>query len=519
MPSKPRRRRSSSKRDLEARPIKSLARHGVNFFAMLLGLVAATLILFLIWNFLTSSPNETQVGDTNNESQLGKLAANTSDDEFENLLGNGKEQLNRLLDAFNRRAQDPETANDVKTHKRRLAVIDQLLAERLDSKENYNVVAAKFDSMTKLLELNQQYNLEDPSFEINLREAGKVYSSDQDRRIAILARVTLIELDAFKNAEIKLVARSMYQLASEFPDEPAVLAGLRTIVARLIDVPADREKGVKLAQAVLDQTKPREFVEHRDLSNVLQEYQDWCTLKEKGFYSAWEARSFSGPTGYNQMMEIALSLCEEKSGGRQLLTHLDKIAYWFEQGNEYDFALPIYQALLENADAFELPSVSESANTLATYGIKRCELVGQPFFIRGQTVAGESVNQFDFENRIVVVMYFSLADADSVNSMGNVQNERSTWESRSVRSIAVCTDKRDDRVFDETRLEKIGSMLDGWTIVVRDDKNRLPIFDQCPSLLTSRAILLDKNHRVSDVDVIPSELRAQISFVLISGSN
>ena len=507
------RRKKSSRRSLEAKPSKSLAVHGVNFFALVLGLTAASLVLLLLWNFVSSPGTETG-SEAKDVSRLEKEVTSSSDEDFEVLVTSSDDsQIWQMLEILDKKVKQPKAGKDLKTYYRRIQIIDKLL-DKSDRKERIGLVISKLESLKRLLALTIEYEIDSSDAEQMLQNFATEYSSDGNPKLSILSRITLIELESRQPSLVRKTAEKIYELISEFPDNVLVTSSLKELVENQIDSPRTRSIGIQLAKAVVDRVEESEFVDHRDLSNVLQDFRDWTVLGEEKFFEAWESRSFSGEAGFDLLEQTAVKLAQSPRVGPERLRKVLEVGAWFELNNRYSSAISIYREINEQAKTYQLPSVSRMADQMGQRGLKRCESINKKIDLVATKVSDDTLlNAKHYQGRMVVLVYFSMNLPDSVEILQLVHKDRDGWSASSVEVLAVCIDSRTSPKFNLMKLRELSDKLEGWTVCMRDREDRLPLLDQCPSARSFRIALLDDRHLMSDVDVLPNELRASISFL------
>lgn len=505
---------------------KSLTKDGINFVAMLLGCVVTAIAILLLLNFLNTKPVEAPAPATAPVAVTSRLPVSilkATGLRFQKMLET--DDLDTLKGYFfeiDRVASD-ETVNEKtdiqRMHKRQVDVTARLLRQssKLDKELKYQVVTKRIASLAVLDRESMKAESRDPKHNRELQLMRSEFSDDADQRIAVYSQAVLAALEASDVGDnVDPVAERLYRLGKKYPEDSLVHQTIRLSVVDQIKR-GHRKTGIRIAESILSKIEVSEFVEFTELSNVFQELRDWKSLSDEKFFETWESRTFNGKVGYEQLSEVGARLCQINSGGHTLLDHIDQIAKWFERQGEFGFGLSIYQKLIDVANGYELPSVGKRAKVLGEFGLRRCELVGSVLQLKGTKYDDSSFDETEFKDQVVVVAFFSLADREFRKKLRFIQQERRQWAGKPVREIAVCIDRPKVSPSGKTQLEQleqVAKLLPGWLICKRDPQGDLPIFDQCPSEVASRVMLLDRNHRVVEIDILPRELRSQIRFAL-----
>lgn len=522
-------KRSSTNKAYKTGSDKSLTKDGINFLAMLLGFVVAVIMLLLLANFLIKQPAKDPVAAIEPVAVTSRLPdrpvsiLTANDLRFQAMLETDDlETLERYFFEIDQAVSDESVSKRTgiqEIHKRQVDVTGRLLRQssKLDKELKYQVVTKRIVSLAVLDRESMKTESRDPKHKRELQLMRSEFSDDADQRIAVYSQVVLAALEASDvGDDVEPVAKRLYQLAKKYPDDSLVHQTIRLSVVDQINR-GHRKTGIRIAEAILSKVEVSEFVEFTELSNVFQELRDWKSLSDENFFETWESRTFNGKVGYEQLSDVGARLCQVKSGGHTLLDHIDQIAKWFERKGEFEFGLSIYQKLVEVANEYELPSVGRRAKALGEFGLRRCKLVDSVLQLKGTKHDDSSFDEAEFKDQVVVVAFFSLADPAFINKLESIQKERQAWVGKPVREIAVCIDRPTVSSSGKSyvqQLEGIAESLPGWLICKRDAQGGLPIFEQCPSEVADRVMLIDRNHRVVEIDILPRELRSQIRFAL-----
>ena len=99
----------------------------------------------------------------------------------------------------------------------------------------------------------------------------------------------------------------------------------------------------------------------------------------------------------------------------------------------------------------------------------------------------------------VLLVFYSQAD-ETDNVLYQVERASRRWQGGSVKIIAVQVE-RDKSNFDRVAVQKQKEQLKRWDFFFDDGTGAGPIFSQVPSVRNGRCVLLDRQHKVYDVNV------------------
>ena len=148
----------------------------------------------------------------------------------------------------------------------------------------------------------------------------------------------------------------------------------------------------------------------------------------------------------------------------------------------------------------------------AEWGIRRCKAVGKPFSLALSTFDGKPLKVTTIESMPVLIVFWSTSD-NTEELLQQVAGASERWQRNSVKIIAVQVEK-DPVLFNRESTKKKKAQRGRWEFCYDDGTGTGPIFSQVPSSKNGRIVLLDRQHRLYNVNVNPSELVTTVKKVL-----
>lgn len=147
------------------------------------------------------------------------------------------------------------------------------------------------------------------------------------------------------------------------------------------------------------------------------------------------------------------------------------------QNLEYSGKVPIagelYELAAGAADRVKDAQAQERSRSLAEQGLRRIQLVGQPFDIVGQTVDGEAFSWSDYEGKVVLVDFWATWCGPCIKEIPNVRENYDRFHEAGFEVVGVNLDEQRDLV---TRFLKQNNLP--WATVVSDDEEALGFDDE-----------------------------------------
>lgn len=514
MSKKYKRRKKRRGRDFSVQ--ESTGADGINFYALVAGMVTLLSLILLAWSHWGTPRKIANVLAAANDSNLDAGAINEIDfSDFEQVLARGSaSELNNILIAHDESKERNKGVDyQILANRRRIAISNKMLGMALNAKQRELAIVSTFEAMTVIHELNHRHQLEEPSVVESLRKLADAFKNDDIGRVALAARLSVFKLNSIElpAEDIQfvptLVVDGFIELNQDYQDNRLVIAALR-MTTEYYFTSFDHPVGASFVESL----RKRVDVSHQPkLAEVLDEFSDIALLLESGMDEAFANRWAHGISGQQELLKLALDLAADPRAGPGVIDSLDNVASWLEQIDQYDFAVQIYREIQGHAKEYQSPKTIALAQQISEYGIRRFQLVGKELMVAGVKPNGDSIAASDYENKVIVVVFWSSDQPNSVAPLRQLVVENKDWRQRPVQIIAVNIVP----VVSEN-LDSIVSAIPGFQVVIpdadRDGEN--PIFDQCPSTRVPRALLVGTDGIVVDINVPMLELKTQVDFLL-----
>ena len=501
--SRGRKSRRRSKRGFQKRSHKSLNRDGIDFFALLLGLVTSSLLLLLVANAIWGPDGRAVVSELPAE-EVGPQVASLDDEQFSQFLDAARpEELELGLRYLNQLAEG-DAANDVDLHRRRHRMARKLRATRPDDDLEDLVNWTLLDGLFR-----QHAIAKDVATQDTLQKEAKKLSGDADPRVANLARQVVAEMSVRDlDTPTKDLASHLYVLL-ENPDQ--VQRGIdlfdRALVLRH-ESTGHKDLAIRLIDDFLDKPKLDEFPKQRRL---FEELPDTRRLLEYDMMGDWSRYDLEG---YAALREKATQLLADPGIGMRLGDRMLDLANWLETRGEVGEARQIYQAITDHVDDYEKAAVASELLVAAKQGLQRCQLLGQKLSLSGTLIDGQPMPVAEFDDRVLVVVFFGFSEPNSVAALDSITAQVADMKERALRLLAVCVDDPGERSDLTDRLSALQQNSPEWTICRAADSGANPILEQCPTRELPRVVLVDRQHQVVAINVVPDDVDWQLRLLL-----
>ena len=489
---------------------KSVAQNGVNFWAMLTGFVCGLTVLFLIINLFTRDAINPDLLNTNDQNRA-EVATRVQRQDFNTFV----EQANiGQLVATLKSLQQVNTFEDGPAYRtnyeRQQRIVDAMSEQTLSKEHRQLSILANINSTSSAFWTDQKNPLGLADLGIRLREITVKHENSSDPEIAFLARLELARLNSTEAADRAVShSRELYQLLADYPENEQVH---RVITRSLMDVVASSEKRAsttKILDHFLNQPK---ITGNQDTQNLYLLLSDLWTLCDHNFFDVQENLLYTAKAGRDQMRDVCLNLAKVSTAGNEVSGHIGLTGIWMEKNGHYTHAIDIYEAWL--ACGSRLPNQEDVAKVQrqAEWGIRRCKAVGKPFNLAINTYDGKPLKLSSIESMPVLIVFWSDTD-NTEEVLEKVANASGRWQRNSVKIIAVQVEK-DFGLFDRNSTAKKKAQRGRWEFCYDDGSGNGPLFSQVPSGKNGRVVLLDRQHRLYNVDVGLDELVTTVKKVL-----
>ena len=498
--------RSKSKNSIK----KTVAQHGVNFWTMLAGFVCGMTILLLVIGFFTNDAINPDLLTTNDQNRA-EVATRVQKQDFNTFVEQASiDQLIATLKSL----QEVDTFKGAvafrTNYERQQRIIDAMSEQTLSKEQRRLLILADLKSTAAAYWTDQINSLGLADLEIRLREISGLHKGSSDSEIAFKARIELARLNSNQAADKAVPhARELYQLLVDFPEHEQVH---KVITRSLMDVVASSEKRpatLKILDHFLTQPKVVGNQKTQDLYLLLT---DLWTLCDHKFFDIHENLLYTAKAGRNQMRDVCLDLAREPNAGKEVSGHIGLAAGWMERNGHYAHAIDIYEAWKICGDRLPDPQDVAIVKRQAEWGIRRCKAVGKPFNLAVNTFDGKPLKLSTIESMPVLIVFWSTSD-NTEEVLQQVAGASERWQRNSVKIIAVQVEK-DPVMFNRESTKTKKEQRDRWEFCYDDGTGTGPIFSQVPSSKNGRIVLLDRQHRLYNVNVNPSELVTTVKKVL-----
>lgn len=534
-PKSSRRKRRRSKRQTFAIE-RTFETDGVDFVALLAGLTTSLLLLFLVWSRLQPSERAELVVNAVASPNAG--AALPSGDFKQAISEMSVEQCVLWLQK-NQIQQDWTPTQTASLLARRREVANELLKRKLNPTQRNLAMLTKFSVMSDLQEVAWRHPEEKIADVISvLANEAKVYPVQPISDVSIAAQLGLITYECYCNEPVAIspgapqqqdrmnytvVAKMISELLANVDvpvnQEPTreltlVVQRIEKLLVSLLDVkhtPIEIANGTSPVANVIGQLHANSERFASPLTGgLIQSLDDRVQLIRSRLSERFERRWVDGPAGRERVIEIAKELLDRPRGGNLVQAAVEKVAFEFEMEKDFEAAKEVYNALAKRSSSSSIERDLSNRLNEATAGLKRIELVGQPFEFTGVDSAGNTLSPTDFQDRAVAIIFWSASDATSVAALRTFYPFASQLGNRRLVILAYCIDQKDSSLYQKT-IAKFPAMrfVSNSSTLPGNEK----ILEQCPGNRTPRFMLIDKRGLVRDANLAGSEFLTQAELL------
>lgn len=494
---------------------KSVAQNGINFWAMLGGFVFGLTVLFLILGLFAKDQINPELIAANDENRA-EVATRVEKQDFDTFVEQASiVQLAETLTSLQEVREFKEDSDFRTNYERQQKIIDAMSNEALSKEHHRLTVLANIKSTSTAFWTDQNKPLGLPNLGSRLRDLTEMHTGDSDPEIAFQSRVALARLNSLEAADdVVSHSRELHQLLSDFPTDERVHKVITDSLIGLVSSSEKRSATIKILNHFLNQPKIVGNQKTKDLYLVLT---DLWTLCDHDFFNIQENLLYTAKAGRDQMRAVCLDLAKVPTAGQEVVGQIGKSAEWMEKNGHYEHAIEIFQAMQTCAD--RLPNKKNKAEALqkTEWGIRRCKAVGKPFNLAVNTFDGKPLAPSTIQSMPVLLVFWSESDKSEI-MLHAVAKASNRWQRNSVKIIAVQVEK-DPSKFNPEKTQKRNTQFDRWKFCHDDGTGTGPIFSQVPAVENGRVVLLDREHRLYNVNVGLDELVTTVKKVLaIRGS-
>ena len=489
---------------------KTAAKDGTNFWVMLAGFVFGMTVLLLIVSIFTAEEVNTEMltADDQNRAEVAtRVERRTFDSFVENA---NSEKLLKTLKSL----QDVDNFNNKSNYltniQRQLIIADKLMEKPLSDEDRQLVILTRLKNTATLYWTDQFKAVSEADLGLRLREVAQTHDDDADKEIAFEARIQLAKLNSQEATnQPTAFAKEIHQLLADFPNNERVQLTITNSLNFLVSTPENRPATIKVLDQFFKLPEVKGNEKTRALNTILRDLQTLCG---HNFFDILEQVQFTGEAGRDQLRDVCLDLAEIPNAGREVAGNLAKSARWLEKNNHYAYAVDIYKVLKESAA--KLPNKDDAAqlSQQAVWGIKRCESVGKTVNLAANMYDGIPLNFTSFESMPVLILFWSNKDKTD-DLVLDVVSASLRWPKNAVKIVAVQVET-DSGNFDQRETRRLAEQYPRWSFCYDDGSGTGPIFSQVPAKENQRIVLLDREHKVYDVNVDLPELVTSVNSVL-----
>ena len=487
---------------------------GINTPFFVGGLTTLILLVFLGWSHFTAPVVTARDVESAEESRPSaeKLLDET---DFEQVLeSRNQSQLEGLLERLNGWRRDVSLPLKLQANRRRVLVSDRMLTFELSSQQRELAIESKIDALSAIYGLDLVHKLGDSKVATALYASANAFEKDKNPKIARVAKMAMLKHDAFEfskngyRGDPTSITKRMEDLLNDYQSDEVVVATVKVVITYFSQHAAlsgQKDVGRTIIQKLLDIEWKFESAE---IVALKQELSDIALLMDSDYRLLFDNRWADGSAGQAKLAKTTLELVRNSNCGVALIENIDRVAYWFEQIDQYETAIEIYRAMRDSATDYSNPDVAKLAKKISEDGLKRSNLVGQKIDFVGVLHTGSVLKSQEFRQKIVVIVFWSAQDNKSLLALKDLNRDAQEWGPSEVAILGVCTDK--DLV---ENFKTIAPAMDRITLVTRDAGEKIHILDQCPSQTVPRAMLVDRDGIVVDVNVPILEVATEIGFL------
>ena len=488
----------------------------VDFTFLLLGMITTLMSFLLVFSLFTTPPKTVKALEAAKSGDATEEVNATDDDEFDEVLeSSDAKQLSNILKGLNLGSKKNSPQGGLKTHQRRVEASNHLLTKKLNSEQRRLAMTSKLNALTTIYGLGLVLKDEGvPNVAESLRDTSGSYIDSPDPEVKKLAKLSLVKVNSFEmtkdgnDMQVDVLVNEMCELLKDYPDDELVVATIDTIV-QFYRTKFDRAVGLEITEGL--KSRVGEFVDSPSVLKMLKDFEDETILSDAKYRELYENRWVNGERGQRELLKKSLQLVAEPNPGSLLIKTVDKVAHWFEQDDQYENAVSIYQEILASVDTYQDAEVAALAKKKAQDGIERSKIVGKEIDLSGLFLSGQEHPVKEIEGRVAVVVFWSMFEPQSIRALGQLSVSGREWKERGIRIVAVNIDRN-------WELELIGDITKPIENVIflygnANDNYSNNILDQCPSDVVPRLLLVQRDGRVADINVPVDEVDTQIDFL------
>ena len=387
-------------------------------------------------------------------------------------------------------------------------VAEQLL-DHPDRTEEQRVFAArsKLDAIWQSYNISLRNNLKDPFIAETFFAAADQFMDDDNElvsRDAFLARARgLVYETSLKRSlgSFDSVGSSITDLISNYPEDKVVLENIRILFTTLRA--RDSENSAKLAAKIAAIADTSDYQGTREISRFMK---DIIALYDSGIGNS---RAIVNIMVDDDDFKTRLKqLNNDLDTGETVVTQLDNAIEFFERQQKHDSAAEVSRWVLENAAKRTNPEAAALAKRVGQAGLQRNSILKKPWSFEGIDKLGNEINTERFNERVVMISYFSSKDEKSKTLLNSLSNVSAALFGKTVDFVLVEVNDGEAVVstheFDNSR----------WVVVKTSHANPNQYLQQCPTLRYPYFVLIDKAGNVDSINLTLRSIKTKIEHLL-----
>ncbi len=488
---------------------------GVHTPSFVVGMVLSLLTILLIWNHFAMSDSTRELLAAADSGKSSKSAVpiqpKTRDAKLESAdLNELCSDLIGLNDAV-RKKRDPRQAEA--DDRLRVDICNKLINKfALDEEQRVLANKSKIDALASLYGRDFQLKWDGPNVGESLRSAAETSLKDANPVIAKSARMALMKYHAFERLKrptfltVEQLADEFIQMLKDYRDDEVTLATIRLITEYYVKT--NIKEAIVLVQKIKDASLA---IESLKLNEMIREVADEAKMKSLDYLDDFENFWLNGEVGEKELVRDSATLLSDPQYGYSIIHNVDRVAHWFEQEDQYDRAISIYREMLKSSESNESLEVATLARKTAENGMTRAGLINRKIDLSGVAFDGTPIDPEFFDQRVVIVLFWSSQDQTSFQGLNQIYKETSSLRNRGLKILAVSVDTTINgklKTFMESKPEIVFAVGDP------ESKVESQIWKQCPSSIVPRVMLVDQNGVVVDINVSVSNVATEAGFLM-----
>ena len=402
----------------------------------------------------------------------------------------------------------------VNSCQQRIAISKEILERGTDNK-NIRRLAVNDGILAhiKLYGLDYLEGLNLPNISSDLEAAYKPYLEDKDQEVYQHARMGMLTHQSFEqlkadDADTSRLVPLFADTIERFPNSEYVSSMIEAHMLVLIKLKPDYASSFYRTLEERFADKPLEPA----MATMMYNLSDRLQLHEEDFTRKFNDRWANGEEGRRELLETSKRMLAEDDTGVLLLRQCMSLEQWFEQNGFYDEAKELLEEVFAAANRDGIgKSLIEISKRSAEAGLQRLDLQGKTIDYRGIDLAGKVLNDAKLKKQIVIVVYWSVNSADSLEFLNGMIKDTSALNGKPITVLAVCID---EELPDQIKTISKTSQ----TIILEPDfegeKNSL--VQACVPQVLPHVMLIDFEGKVENINVDLREIKNKALGLLLN---